>query len=186
MKTIFTIIALFFSFCVYADECNPNKGQTCSNPVNVPATPVVVVEDTPTTPVPVTKTWVVKATVRAFDPSNVYINIGDSVQWANMVSHNVKSIILPGHVDEDGSWAHEGFRSKLGDNFSYKFEKRGLYGYICEPHVGFGMVGFIIVGPTTQADIDRYKNAYEVKNLRGPFRRLIGKLNKIKPTVLER
>ncbi|SVB34378.1 uncharacterized protein METZ01_LOCUS187232, partial [marine metagenome] len=60
-----------------------------------------------------------------------------------------------------------------------------LYGYICEPHVGFGMVGFIIVGPTTQADIDRYKDAYEVKNLRGPFRRLIGKLNKIKPTVTE-
>ena len=186
MKTIFTIIALFFSFYVYADECNPNKGQTCSNPIDVPPTDVVVVEDPPITPIPVAKTYIVKAKARAFEPYNVYIDVGDTVQWQNMTSHNVKTIIVPGHVDETGNWAHEGFRSKLGDNFHYKFEKRGLYGYVCEPHIGFGMVGFVIVGPTTQADIDRYKEAYEVKNLRGPFRRLIGKLNKIKPTVLER
>jgi len=155
-------------------ECNPDKGQTCSESATVPPTPVTQVLQP-------AEDHVINAKARSFDPAIVYIKVGDVVKWINMTSHNVRSIIVPGHVSADGNWTYPGFRSKMGQNYSLRFEDKGIYGYVCEPHIGFGMVGFIVVGETTQEDIDRVKNAYVVKDLRGPYRRLIGKLNKIVP-----
>ena len=169
-------------------ECNPDKGQSCSESAKVPPTPVPQTTEQAlnvTDSVP-ENGWaknihVVNAKARAFDPSIVYIEVGDVVKWINMTSHNVRSVIVPGHVSRDGHWVHEGFKSKMGQNYSYKFTDKGIYGYVCEPHIGFGMVGFVVVGETTEEDIDRVKNAYVVKDLRGPYRRLIGRLNKIVP-----
>lgn len=185
---IVAVLILLGYGCVsllYATACNPDKGQTCSE---VPPTPVT---NTTTNALNTTESvpengWaknihVVNAKARAFDPAIVYIEVGDVVKWINMTSHNVRSIIVPGHVSKDGNWVHEGFKSNMGENYSYKFEDKGIYGYVCEPHIGFGMVGFVVVGETKQEDIDRVKNAYVVKDLRGPYRRLIGKLNKIVP-----
>ena len=194
-KILIVAVLLFFGYsCVdliSGAECNPDKGQTCSvAPITteVPPTPVT---NTTTNALNATESipengWaknihVVNAKARAFDPAIVYIEVGDVVKWINMTSHNVRSIIVPGHVSKDGNWVHEGFKSNMGENYSYKFIDKGIYGYVCEPHIGFGMVGFVVVGETKQEDIDRVKNAYVVKDLRGPYRRLIGKLNKIVP-----
>ncbi len=122
---------------------------------------------------------VVNAEVRAFKPDTVYIQAGDTVRWTNMTSHNAVSYIVP-----DGA---EGFgeKGKLpGGSFSATFEKDGIYGYVCEPHIGFGMVGVIVVGDVTQEMIDAaMKQAMDT--LEGPFRRLIGKLKKVKVQVLK-
>ena len=193
IKNIFiTALLLFFVYsCVdliSGAECNPDKGQSCSESAKVPPTPVPQTTEQAlnvTDSVP-ENGWaknihVVNAKARAFDPSIVYIEVGDVVKWINMTSHNVRSVIVPGHVSRDGHWVHEGFKSKMGQNYSYKFTEKGIYGYVCEPHIGFGMDGFVVVGETTEEDIDRVKNAYDVKDLRGPYRRLIGRLNKIVP-----
>ena len=175
---LITAFLLFLCYsCIgllYGAECNPDKGQNCSESATVPPTPV-------TQTLKPAEDHVINAKARAFDPTIVYIRVGDVVKWINMTSHNVRSIIVPGHVSADGNWAYPGFRSKIGNNYSLRFEDKGIYGYVCEPHIGFGMVGFIVVGETTQEDIDRVKNAHVVKDLRGPYRRLIGKLNKIVP-----
>ena len=117
---------------------------------------------------------IVNAETRIFKPDIVYIQPGDTVRWTNMTSHNAVTYIVP-----DGA---EGFgeKGKLpGGSFSASPEKEGIYGYICEPHIGFGMVGVIVVGNVTQEMIDAaVKQA--IDTLEGPWRRLIGKLKKVK------
>ena len=55
----------------------------------------------------------------------------------------------------------------------------GLLINLLVPHIGFGMVGVVVVGNVTQEMIDvAVKDAMD--NLEGPFRRLIGKLKKVK------
>ncbi len=116
----------------------------------------------------------VNAQTRIFKADIVYIQPGDTVRWTNMTSHNAVTYIVP-----DGA---EGFgeKGKLpGGSFSASIDKEGIYGYICEPHIGFGMVGVVVVGKVTQEMIDAaVKKA--IDTLEGPFRRLIGKLKKVK------
>ncbi len=120
---------------------------------------------------------VVNAEARIFRADIVYIQSGDTVRWTNMTSHNAVSYIVP-----DGA---EGFgeKGKLpGGSFSAKIEKEGIYGYVCEPHIGVGMVGVVVVGDVTQEMIDAaMKQAMDT--LEGPFRRLIGKLKKVQVQV---
>ena len=121
IKNIFiTALLLFFVYsCVdliSGAECNPDKGQSCSESAKVPPTPVPQTTEQAlnvTDSVP-ENGWaknihVVNAKARAFDPSIVYIEVGDVVKWINMTSHNVRSVIVPGHVSRDGHWVHEGF-----------------------------------------------------------------------------
>ena len=69
----------------------------------------------------------------SFSPATVNINVGDTVVWSGLGGgHNV--------VADDGS-----FRSD-GDVFQHTFNSVGTFGYICEPHVSFGMTGTVIVG----------------------------------------
>lgn len=115
----------------------------------------------------------VNAEARMFKPAIVYIQPGDTVQWANMTSHNVVSYVAP-----EGS-AGFGEHGKLpGGSFSATPDKEGIYGYVCEPHVGFGMVGVVVVGNPTQEMKDAAMEK-AAADLQGPFRRLIGSIKKV-------
>ena len=117
---------------------------------------------------------IVNAQTRIFKPDIVYIQPGDTVRWTNMTSHNAVTYILPEGAKGFGE------KGKLpGGSFSATVDQEGIYGYVCEPHIGFGMVGVVVVGTVTQEMIDAaVKDAMD--NLEGPLRRLIGKLKKVK------
>ena len=115
----------------------------------------------------------VNAEARIFKPDMLYIALGDTVNFSNLTSHNVVSYVIP-----EGS-AGFGEKGKMaGSSLSITPDKEGIYGYVCEPHIGFGMLGVIVVGNVTQEMKDAaLKDATE--NLQGPFKRLIGKINKV-------
>jgi len=73
----------------------------------------------------------IHATLR-FSPAQVNISVGDTVNWTGLGGgHNVAA--------DDGS-----FRSGNAGavpSFSHTFTSAGSFGYHCEPHQGFGMVG---------------------------------------------
>ena len=115
----------------------------------------------------------INAEARVYKPDIIYIQPGETVGFTNMTSHNSKSMVVP-----EGA---ENWEGKLGENIQVTLDKEGVYGYVCVPHIGFGMVGVIAVGNVTQEMIDAaMKDAMD--NLEGPFRRLIGKIKKVKPT----
>ena len=115
----------------------------------------------------------INAEARAYKPDIVYIQPGQTVGFTNMTSHNSKAMIAPEGADK--------WEGSLGENIQVTLEKEGVYGYVCVPHIGFGMVGVIAVGNVTQEMIDAaMKDATD--NLEGPFRRLIGKIKQVKPT----
>lgn len=116
------------------------------------------------------ETHVVQAVVRAFVPDILYIKPGDTVQWQNMTSHD--TVAQKGLVP-DGV---EPWRGQIGENYSVTLTKEGVYAYVCEPHIGFGMSGVIVVGKPVNIDQEM---DYAKKNLQGPYRRLIGKLLKV-------
>ncbi|MBM2829855.1 MAG: blue (type 1) copper domain protein [Gammaproteobacteria bacterium] len=116
---------------------------------------------------------IVNAEVRMFKPDIVYIQPGDTVQWTNMTSHNAVTYIV-----QEGATGF-GEKGQLpGGSFSATLEKEGIYGYVCEPHIGFGMVGVIAVGNITAEMKDAAVKTAE-ETLVGPFRRLIGTLKKV-------
>ncbi|GJM05908.1 MAG: hypothetical protein DHS20C09_19040 [marine bacterium B5-7] len=118
---------------------------------------------------------VIKAGARAFETPILYVAEGDKVHFSNMNSHNSASVdnLIP-----EGATAWVG---KLGENVAPLLEKPGIYSYVCQPHIGFGMVGVIVVGDVSADDIATYKQK-AIDTLEGPYRRLLGKINKIKPT----
>ncbi len=119
---------------------------------------------------------VIKAGARAFETPILYVAEGDNVQFSNMNSHNSASV--EGLIPEGATaWA-----GAMGENVAPKLEKAGIYSYVCVPHIGFGMVGVIVVGDVSAEDIAAYKQK-AIDTLEGPFRRLLGKINKIKPTI---
>lgn len=116
-------------------------------------------------------THTVNAQARIFKPDTIYINPGDVVHWVNMTSHNTVSV--EGLIPEGA----ESWRSGLGENLKIQLDVEGIYAYVCEPHIGFGMVGVIVVGkPSNLEEVVQFAR----DNLEGPYRRLIGKLIKVK------
>lgn len=73
-----------------------------------------------------------------FVPIVVHVAPGDTVSWQNMSIHDVHMMIVP-----NGAKA---FRTDIGQNFNHKFNKQGIYIYQCDPHIGLGMGGVVIVG----------------------------------------
>jgi len=79
-----------------------------------------------------------------FEPKDIIINVGDTVEWENKEGyHNV-----------NGKTSHprnknnpESFGNKVGSGWTYKFTftKPGLYKYHCDPHLSADMVGTIQV-----------------------------------------
>jgi plastocyanin len=119
----------------------------------------------------------INAEARIFKADIVYIAPGDTVQWKNMTSHNAVSYIVP-----EGATGF-GEKGKLpGGSFSATLEQEGIYGYVCEPHIGFGMVGVIVVSNPVGSATAEMKDAAmkdAMDNLEGPFKRLIGKIKKV-------
>ena len=94
-----------------------------------------------------TKTHEVVVSSNIFTPSSLVIEAGDTVRWRNIGGgHNVFA--------SDGSFrCAEGCESEGGNgNPSHNlwisevtFREIGTIAYICQPHVGFGMIGSITV-----------------------------------------
>ena len=118
----------------------------------------------------------INAEARVFNPAIVYISPGDVIKFDNMTSHNSVSYINP---EGAKGWGERG--KGLGNNIKVKLEQPGIYGYACDPHIGFGMVGVVVVGDVTADDVAAAKQV-AMDTLEGPYKRIIGKINKIKPT----
>ncbi len=118
----------------------------------------------------------IKAGARAFETPILYMGAGDKVAFTNMNSHNAVSVegMIP-----DGA---KPFAGAMGENISLTLDIPGIYSYVCQPHIGFGMVGVIVVGDISADDLAAYKQK-AMDTLQGPYRRLLGKINKIKPTI---
>ena len=124
---------------------------------------------------------VVNAEARIFNPDVIYINPGDNVRFVNMTSHDTVSINkvpLPDGQEYAGMLPEgaEGWKSGMGNDITLQLDIEGAYPYVCIPHIGFGMVGVIVVGEPVNIDA-AMENAK--KNLTGPYRRLIGKILKV-------
>ena len=124
---------------------------------------------------------VINAEARIFNPDVIYIQPGDNVRFVNMTSHDTVSINkvpLPDGRTFSGMLPEgaKGWKSGMGNNITLQLETEGVYPYVCIPHIGFGMVGVIVVGEPVNIDT-AVENARE--NLTGPYRRLIGKILKV-------
>ena len=118
---------------------------------------------------------VVNAAAREFKPAIVYVQPGDTVKFINMTSHNAVTYLVP-----DGG-VNFGEKGKMAGAtmVTPPLETNGIFGYVCEPHIGFGMVGVIVVGDVS-ADQKAATKEKAMAELQGPFKRLICKINKIK------
>ena len=76
-----------------------------------------------------------------FEPAFIKIKPGDTVKFlATQKGHNAESVA--GMAPAGGT----SFKGKINEEIVVRFDKTGLYGYKCLPHVGMGMVGLIQVG----------------------------------------
>ena len=124
---------------------------------------------------------VINAEARIFNPDVIYVKPGDNVRFVNMTSHDAVSINqvpLPDGQVFDGMLPEgaKGWKSKMGNDFTLQMDIEGVYPYVCIPHIGFGMVGVIVVGEPV--NVDAAMEAARA-NLKGPYRRLIGKILKV-------
>ena len=97
--------------------------------------------------------------VRSDGQSMVYsedvlkVEIGDTVVWKPKdKGHNVEFIIGPDAIELPK-------KSRINQEFTYTFEKSGIYFYQCTPHKSMGMIAVIIVG-------DDLTNLDQVKSVR--------------------
>ena len=84
--------------------------------------------------------------VRSDGQSMVYsedvlkVEVGDTVVWKPKdKGHNVEFIIGPDAVELPK-------KSRINQEFTYTFEKSGVYFYQCTPHKSMGMIAVVIVG----------------------------------------
>jgi pseudoazurin len=90
-----------------------------------------------------------------FSPRILAVNPGDSVKFvAADKGHNSAS--AKGMIPE----GTDAWKGKINEELSVTFEKPGLYGYVCTPHMALGMVGLVIVkGEGALHNIDAAKAA---------------------------
>jgi pseudoazurin len=76
-----------------------------------------------------------------FEPAFIKVAPGDTVKFlATQKGHNAESVA--GMTPAGGTT----FKGKINEEISVKFNKEGVYGYKCLPHLGMGMVGVVQVG----------------------------------------
>jgi plastocyanin len=96
----------------------------------------------------------------SFSPNSLTINVGDTVTWTNTAgSHNINATL--------GTYSGnpEGFGNGVAADpwsFQWIFTIPGAYDYQCDPHVGAGMTGVVIVNPSpSNTSIDTLINLCE-------------------------
>ena len=77
-----------------------------------------------------------------FSPSNLNINLGDTVYFENLNSHNVVEVSEESYYN-NGTISNGGFELYTDDYVV--FDEIGTYYYVCTPHVEMGMKGIINV-----------------------------------------
>ena len=94
--------------------------------------------------------------VRSDGQSMVYsedvlkVEVGDTVVWKPKdKGHNVEFIIGPDAIELPK-------KSRINQEFTYTFEKSGVYFYQCTPHKSMGMIGFVVVG-NDKSNLDAIK-----------------------------
>ena len=97
--------------------------------------------------------------VRSDGQSMVYsidvakVQVGDTITWIPKdKGHNVEFIIGPNTVELPK-------KSRINKEFSFTFEKPGVYFYQCTPHKSMGMIAIVIVG-------DDLSNLDDIKKVR--------------------
>src|SRR6056297_2790154 len=87
-------------------------------------------------------THTVDVTNNEYTPAVITISPGDEVTWTNSEGfHNVNGTTgtYPDNPESFGN------NTGTGWTFSHTFNTPGVYDYQCDPHVGVGMVGQVIV-----------------------------------------
>ena len=73
----------------------------------------------------------------------VNVKVGDTVTWIpKSKGHNVHFISAPDGIAKLP-------KSKMNKQFSFTFERAGIYLYQCTPHKAMGMIGLVVVGGDT-------------------------------------
>ncbi len=79
-----------------------------------------------------------------YEPEELFIEPGTVVEFIwESDNHNVNVTEQPGDAD----WAGHDPLEDDGFEFESLFEVEGEYEYVCDPHIGVGMIGNIIVDP---------------------------------------
>jgi len=81
-------------------------------------------------------------------PDVLFVQPGDTIIWSGMRGH--ETMLLPGMGPAGGdSW-----RSELdAEGFRVTLTEEGAYVYSCDIHINGGMVGAIVVGDATPANL---------------------------------
>ena len=94
----------------------------------------------------------------SFEPQQVTIKVGDTVEWKNVgnsvhhASSDPSEAMKPGDATTpSGAKAFDSGFLRPGDTYSHTFTEPGVYNYVCAPHETSGMTGKIIVVPKDQA-----------------------------------
>ncbi|MFQ5774969.1 MAG: plastocyanin/azurin family copper-binding protein [Kiloniellaceae bacterium] len=90
----------------------------------------------------------------AFDPAEITVQAGATVEWRNksIFTHTVTAdpelAADPAHValPQGAATFHSG-PVAAGAVFRHTFATPGTYRYVCLPHEGFGMMGTVVVKP---------------------------------------
>jgi len=76
-----------------------------------------------------------------FQPALIRVAPGDTVTFVpTHPTHNAESI--PGMLPAGATV----FRGRMNQPVRVTFDRAGIYGYKCAPHLGMGMVGLVVVG----------------------------------------
>ncbi|MCU4750853.1 plastocyanin/azurin family copper-binding protein [Halobacteria archaeon AArc-curdl1] len=83
-----------------------------------------------------------------YEPENLAIEPGTTVvwEWVGVADHNINPSDQPDGADWEG---HPDL--KADGDYEYTFTEEGTYEYVCDPHVGVGMVGSIEVAEGASA-----------------------------------
>ena len=96
------------------------------------------------------------------------VAVGDTITWLPASKgHNVHFISAPDGV--------ELIKSKMNKEFSFTFEKEGIYLYQCTPHKSMGMIALVIVCENTD-NIDSAKKAKVVGKSKKKLKKLLENL----------
>ena len=96
------------------------------------------------------------------------VAVGDTITWLPASKgHNVHFISAPDGV--------ELIKSKMNKEFSFTFEKEGIYLYQCTPHKSMGMIALVIDGENTD-NIDSAKKAKVVGKSKKKLKKLLENL----------